>query len=195
MLSFRAHKRLDDCTDQGLCELIRGPKRDAEAAFTELFNRYSSRIHAYIYRILNQPELAEDVFQETFLRFHEAVKAGRPMTNVSGFLFTVAKNQCLNHKKTQSRRQMLPIQDFDFPVGASNHESEELLQLVATALDLLDFDYREAFVLREYDGLSFAEVAEVTGASLATAKIRVHRAKNKIKQILKPYLKDLLANQ
>ncbi len=173
--------------------MVRGSRREAEAAFSELFNRYSSRIHAYAYRILNDQEAAEDVYQETFVRFHKALRDGAEMQNLTGFLFTISKNLCLNYLKSKKRRNTVPIEDYDFEVFNHTYESEELMNLIAMALDLLDFEFREAFVLREYQGMSYAEVAEMTGTTLATAKIRVHRAKQKIKTILKPYVRDILA--
>jgi RNA polymerase sigma-70 factor (ECF subfamily) len=63
--------------------------------------------------------------------------------------------------------------------------------MITRSLDLLDDEYREAFILREYSGLSYKELAEVTGISVANAKSRVFRAKERIKHILKPVLKDL----
>jgi RNA polymerase sigma-70 factor (ECF subfamily) len=71
------------------------------------------------------------------------------------------------------------------------YENTELLQLITMSLDLIGFDYKEAFVLREWDGLSYNEIAELTGTSVENAKSRVFRAKQKIKDILAPYLKDL----
>ena len=70
-------------------------------------------------------------------------------------------------------------------------EKTELLKLITTALELLPDDYRESFVLREYDGLSYQEIAEITNSSMATVKIRLFRAKQKIRDILAPYLADL----
>ena len=74
---------------------------------------------------------------------------------------------------------------------SQNYEQKELLDLITHSLELVDDDFREAFVLREYSGLSYKEIAEVTNITLANAKSRVFRAKQQIKTILKPYLKDL----
>ena len=59
-----------------------------------------------------------------------------------------------------------------------------------TALELLPTSHREAFVLREYDGLSYQEISEVTGQSLASVKIHIFRAKEKLRKILAPYLEE-----
>jgi RNA polymerase sigma-70 factor (ECF subfamily) len=66
-----------------------------------------------------------------------------------------------------------------------------MMQLIAMALELLPADMREAFVLREYQGLSYNEITVVLDIKLETAKVRVFRARQKIKEILQPYLKEL----
>lgn len=175
-------------TDEQLTALLSG--KDAERAFTLLYDRYSSRIHAYCYRIVEDSAHAEDIFQETFIRFFQNAKAGREMRNVPGFLITIARNLCLNHKR--DRKVTVAIDDYHFPTSESkNYEQKELLDLIARSLELLDYDHREAFVLREYDGLSYEEVAEIIGTTVTNAKSRAFRAKQKIKAILQPYLKDL----
>lgn len=176
-------------SDRELFLFLKGPKDESEIAFTELYNRYAPRIHAYCYRIVGNPEQAEDIFQETFLRFYRSAQSERMMTNVPGYLLTIARNLCLNHKR--DRRQMVSIDSMQFSAEDTNHERTELLELITMALELLEFEYREAFVLREYNGLSYAQIAEVVNTTVPTIKTRVFRAKQKIKAILTPYLKDL----
>ena len=165
----------------------------AEAAFTELYQRYSHRIHAYCYRILSNTEDAEDAFQETFLRFHKALKAGSVMTNVSGLIFTIARNLCINLKKKNTRWASDSIEDHTLSSRDDAYDKKELLNLIKTSLELINPDYREAFVLREYNGFSYDEIARMLDISVPTAKIRVFRAKDKIRKVLEPYLKDLLS--
>lgn len=165
---------------------------ESEAAFTELYHRYSRRIHAYCYRILSNAEDAEDAFQETFLRFHRTVQNGGVMTNVSGLVFTIARNLCINMKKKNTRWASEPVEHDTLSDRDEKYEKRELLELIKTSLELINPDYREAFVLREYNGLTYREIAELLDISLPTAKIRVFRAKEKIREVLEPYLRDLL---
>ncbi len=164
-----------------------------EAAFTELYQRYAHRIHAYCYRILSNTEDAEDAFQETFLRFHKTVKAGGAMTNVSGLIFTIARNLCINLKKKNTRWASDDIEDHTLSSRDDAYDQKELLNLIKTSLELINPDYREAFILREYNGFSYEEIARMLEISVPTAKIRVFRAKEKIRKVLEPYLKDLLS--
>lgn len=192
-MASSTQKRLSKLSDKELCQMIAGDShRDAEAGFTEMYQRYAHRIHAYCYRILTNPEEAEDAFQETFLRFHKTIKAGGSMTNVSGLLFTIAKNLCINQKKKNIRWASDTIEHDTLQASDESYEKKELLDLIAASLELINSDYREAFVLREYNGFSYDEIARMLEISVPTAKIRVFRAKEKIRKVLEPYLKDLL---
>jgi len=177
-------------SDEELIALLSKAGREAERAFTALYNRYSSRIHAYCYRIIEDSAYAEDMFQETFIRFYQTAQSGRAITNVPGFMITIARNLCLNYKR--DKKDALVLNDFDFFTDTSqNYEQKELLDLIARSLELLSFEYREIFILREYDGLSYEEIAEITGTTVTNAKTRAFRAKQKVKEILSPYLKDI----
>lgn len=195
-------------TDAELYALLRADKPEAkpvaERAFGELYRRHAGRINAYCVRVLGSREEASDVFQETFTRFYESaqVPEKREMTNVPAYLLIIARNLCLQHKRnTRSGKTMLHFEDFDLPSAHhSSHsqhhshkqlEEAELLSLITTSLELLDFDHREAFVLREYEGFSYEEIADVLKSNGATIRTRVHRAKQKLRYVLSPYLHDL----
>ena len=109
--------------------------------------------------------------------------------NVPGFILTIARNICINFKR--NRRPNFTIEDFQTWTNDSEYEKKELLNLLSTSLELLETEYREAFVLRMYQGLSYKEIANITGDSISAIKNRVWRAKEKIKEILTPYIEDL----
>jgi RNA polymerase sigma-70 factor (ECF subfamily) len=110
------------------------------------------------------------------------------MTNVPGYLLKIARNLCLNCRR--NKKQTVEFDDYQSLVLPSATEKTEFLQLITTALDMLPDDYREVFVLREYEGLSYAEIAEIVGASLSNVKVRIFRAKQKIREILAPYIAE-----
>jgi len=70
-------------------------------------------------------------------------------------------------------------------------DKDELLELVKRSLELMPDEYREIFILREYDGLSYNEIAEMFNLPLNTVKVKIHRAKQKMREILSPYLTEL----
>ncbi len=179
-------------SDKELYHMMGGAKPESESAFSELYGRYSQRVYAYCLRVLGNTEDAMDVFQEAFLNFFKSSENHLKMDNVTAFLLTIARNLCINHKR--DKRPTLNIEDFQFFSNEKKYEDKELLQLVSTALEVLDFDYREAFVLRLYHGLSYKEIADIQSDTVSAVRNRVWRAKEKIKNILSPYLEDLSNN-
>ncbi len=164
-------------------------KEQRDGAFREIYRRHSPRIHAYCLRVTGDRDEAKDVFQDTFVRFMGSVRADREMTNLPAFLLRIARNLCLNRKRDAV--STVDVEDVVLPTNDTPYEKVELLRLITTALDLLPAEYRETFVLREYDGMSYAEIAEITGISEEAARIRAFRARNKVREILAPYLADL----
>lgn len=184
-------KKYSVYSDEQLVDLLEKDKSISEPAFQEIYNRYSSMIHAYLTKVLNDIELTEDFFQETFIRFFQNVRSSGQKTNVPGFLITISRNLCLNHKR--NKKSEVSIEDIEIRVEKNqDYENKELLELITYAMELLDFEYKEAFILREYDGLPYNEIAEITGTTITNAKSRVFRAKQKIKEILQPYLQEFL---
>jgi RNA polymerase sigma-70 factor, ECF subfamily len=175
--------------DIQLFEMLKEKRSEAESAFAELYARYSQRVYAYCLRVTGHSEDAKDIFQETFLKFFDSAKEHEKMDNIPGFLLTIARNICINHKR--DKKPNFSLEDFHTWTNDSDYERKELLQLLASALELLEKEYREAFVLRAYQGLSYPEIAKITGETASAIKNRVWRAKEKIKEILTPYLEDL----
>jgi RNA polymerase sigma factor (sigma-70 family) len=110
------------------------------------------------------------------------------MTNVPAYLMRIARNLCLNSKR--DNKTVFPMNDIQLPTTDTPYERTELLGLVATALDALPTEYREVFVLREYDGRSYSEISDITEAPLTTVKIRLFRARARLRKILAPYIAD-----
>ncbi|CAN5549520.1 sigma-70 family RNA polymerase sigma factor [soil metagenome] len=162
----------------------------AQAALTVLYRRYSQRIYTYCRKILSDNATAEDLLQETFMKLLDSGRQGRDIENFPAYLMTIARNLCLSYR-AKHKRAFVQVEDFHLTSRDVPYEQQELLQLIQTALELLPEDYREAFVLREYNGLSYNEISEVIGESLEVVKIRIFRAKKKLRDILAPYLADL----
>lgn len=184
-------KNLSSYSDRELVTMLRSNKSLAEAAFTELYDRYGLRINAYCISILNNTEHASDVFQETFLKFYQKAQSDKFEGSVIGFLVTIARNLCLNVKR--DTKLTVPIEEFEFSLD-SNYEDKELTDLVMMALDLLDGDQKEAIILRIFNDLRYKEIGEILGVTDARARYLVFNGRQKIKDILYPYLKEINNN-
>ncbi len=178
-------------TDEQLFAAFKQSGKEKDAAFRELFSRYERRVYVFCLRMTGNPDDAGDVFQETFTRFYrQTQKQDEMVSNILAYLLTSARNVFLN-----TRRNKVFWSPFDDEAIASHaplYERSELLNMISSALELLDLPYREAFVLRFYQGLSYKEISEITGDSVSSLKVRVMRAKDQVKSILAPYISDLI---
>lgn len=179
-------------TDQELLKMLKGKKREAEKAFSYIYEKHSQRIYAYCLRVIGMPEDANDVFQEAFYKFYDMVQRADSLQNIPGLLIRIARNLCLNFKR--DKKHNFNIDDYNFSTIEDGYEHKELLDLISNSLELLEFPYREVFILRQYQGLAYSEISELTGDSVSAVKNRFWRAKEKIKEVLEPYLKDLEEN-
>ncbi|MBU3742407.1 MAG: RNA polymerase sigma factor [Candidatus Kapabacteria bacterium] len=182
-------RRLSEYSDSELYAMLRGAER--EEAFAELYARLSPNVYAYCLRVLGGRDRANDIFQETFMRFFQSAERHSGLENVRGYALTICRNLCLNEKKRVQTAAAVEFDDALYNPGVTREaDRNEMLQLIHTALDLLPHDMREAFVLREYDGLPYQEIADLLNIKLDTAKVRVFRAKQRIREILEPYLNE-----
>lgn len=186
-------KNIQDYSDLELYEMVKNQKGQFEMAFAELYNRHSPRVFAYCKRYIGSREEAKDVFQETFESFYKSTHQEREMTNIPAFLLRIARNLCINYLKIKNKHKILVSYEDYMAVNEEKKYDgdEELLNLINVALDTLPEKYKEMFILREYDGLSYTEIAEVTDEPVSNVKVRIHRAKQKIREVLEPYIKEI----
>jgi RNA polymerase sigma-70 factor, ECF subfamily len=177
-------------TDTELFAAFKLNGKEKDAAFRELFSRYERRVYTFCLRMTGDPDNAADIFQETFTRFYKHTQKDEQILNILAYLLTSARNIFLN-----TRRNVVQWSPFDDDQQIAEqvplYERNELMNLISSALDLLDDTYREAFIMRFYEGLSYKEISEITGDSVASLKIRVMRAKDQVRKILSPYISDL----
>jgi len=173
--------------------LLHGNKSQREEAFTEVYSRYSQRIYSYCLKVLGNSDDAMDVFQETFLKFYSSSKDMNDFAYIFGYLIVIARNLCINHKRDEKSRYT--IEDYSVSTSDVAYEQKELVDLISSAMDTLDIHHKEALVLRLYQGMSYREMAEVMNMTESYAKTLTWRAKEKLKDMLSPYLEDLSNNK
>jgi RNA polymerase sigma-70 factor (ECF subfamily) len=186
-------KRLAACSDVTLIERFLAGE---EAAFAELFNRHKQQIYTYCARMLGgDQDLASDAFQEVFIKVYEKAAQFREGTNVTGWLFMIARNTCLNvfraRKPNECLDDHMELASGDRSLAPEFGEEQHFLRAkLEQAIAQLPTEYREPLVLREFDGLGYAEIAEITGTTLPVTKVRIYRAKQKLREILRPYVSE-----
>lgn len=169
--------------------LLRRLRRGDERAFAQLVREHQDRVFDLLFRMLGDREEALDVSQEVFVSVCSAVGRFRGESRLSTWIYRVAKNHCLNRLKYLQRRQRGRSTEIsDVPEGVleanlpSRRPDEALAEhevklLVQRAIGELDEDHRLLLVLRDIEGLSYHEIAEITEQPEGTVKSRLHRAR------------------
>jgi RNA polymerase sigma-70 factor (ECF subfamily) len=188
----------EDASDQ---ELVRRVQRGDQAAFDLLVLRYQHRVLKLVSRFATDSAEAEDIAQEAFIKAYRALPSFRGDSAFYTWLYRIAINTAKNAVVSNQRRQVdfdLDLQDpeqfdrqsrvkeLDTPEGVLL--SEEIRATVAKAIEQLPEDLRTAIVLRELEGLSYEEIAEVMECPLGTVRSRIFRAREAIDRKLSPLL-------
>lgn len=174
-------------------------------AFEELLDKYQKPVINFIYRMIQNKDEADDLAQDVFIRVYNSAKTYRPTAKFSTWIYTIARNICLNELRKKERRnisldQGIPTQEGELkreiasPEGSSPYEDaskHELQELVKEAIESLPVNQRMAVVLRRYQLLSYEEIAKTMDCSVSAVKSLLNRAKESLKEKLKSYvLKD-----
>jgi RNA polymerase sigma-70 factor (ECF subfamily) len=167
-------------------ELLRRVSAEDAVAFRVLVQRYQDRIFGFCLRMLGDPSEAEDIAQDVFVTVYKHAGTFRGDSQVSTWLYRIAKNHTLNRIKYLDRRgrqQRTSLHQLrDEPEDAGRRpdqlqEDRETWRLLQEALGQLDEDFRSVVVFRDLEGLSYEEIGEITGLPSGTVKSRIHRGR------------------
>lgn len=180
---------LSTYTDSELLALAHSDASLCDAVFSEVYDRHSKRMYAYALRVTGRGDDANDLMQECFIRFYHAFRK-TAIDNCGGYLMRTIRNLCLNHKRDTKLHEEYS-DDMTGEQLNANLEEKDLLAAVAKGLQRVSFDLREVFVLRYYHSMEYEEIAAITGESINTVRTRVWRAKEKLKHILLPIIREV----
>jgi RNA polymerase sigma-70 factor (ECF subfamily) len=168
-------------------ELVDRSKTGDTESFNQLVRRWERPIFALAYRTLGREEDARDVTQETFLRAFRALPGFKGDAKFSSWLYRIALNLCRDWMRKDRRTPLVAVPEgVDVEQLASEHQPHtasvedlaaraELSRGVAKAMEHLPDEQRTAILLKEYHGLTFQEIADMTNCPLSTAKTRVYQ--------------------
>jgi RNA polymerase sigma-70 factor, ECF subfamily len=175
-----------------------------ERAFQVLVERYQTRLLNFIYRTIGDRERGEDLVQEVFIRVYRHLHRFDRAKKFSTWIYTIASNLAKNELRNRSRNPLVffqaikkswqdeerPLQFEDSTTRPDDlYRKRHLRELVEASVDQLPEHHRQVFVLRELEGKSYEEIAEITGCNLGTVKSRLNRARNSFAAIIEPSLR------
>ena len=155
--------------------------------FDDIAAKYSKPLLAYLVRMTRDSADAHDLLQEALIRIARELPKLRSPEAVKGWAYRIATNVAIDHLRKSGKVQFV---EFDGETDSSEIDAEEELvvdemnECIRGVIDRLPPDYRAAIVLSNLQGLSVAETAEIMGTSVTAAKVRIHRAKAKLREAL-----------
>ena len=163
------------------------------AAFEELYQRYSPMVYHLALRLAGDPEEAADLTQDVFLRVYRHLEGFGGRSSLKTWIYRVALNQCrsrLGRHRPPTRPLAEEGAEGEAPIADPGRGPEELAlahdaaRRVGRALAALPLPFREAVVLRDLDGLAYAEIADVVGVRIGTVRSRIARGREQLRRTL-----------
>ncbi len=183
----RAGVRTREPTEDELMGLMVSYQDGDALAFEGLYGAVAARIRGYLLSLTRDPTRADDLLQETFLQVHRARRTYQPGRPVKPWLYAIARNVFLMHRRSavrRSRREVIADDELpEFPV-ADGGDAVVARQTLQTAVRELGSERCEALLLHHLGGLSFKEVGAVMGISEGAAKVRAHRVMGELRELL-----------
>jgi RNA polymerase sigma-70 factor, ECF subfamily len=184
------------------------PAGGDDEAFDAVVTAHHTRVYNVALRCLGDPDEAADVTQETFINAYRSFRRFRGDSAVYTWLYRITINNCRNRLRQRRRSREVMSEPFDDDIHGSDGdrraviadagpspqamlEDAEFRDKVAAAVQSLEPEYREVIVLREFEDLSYNEIAQVTGISLDLVRTRLSRARAMLRRKLEAYYRNL----
>jgi RNA polymerase sigma-70 factor (ECF subfamily) len=196
LLSENKLKVKDDFT------LIRAIQSGDHNAFETLINRYQRQVANQIYMNMGNRDDVEDIAQEVFIRVYRSLPKFKFNSSFFSWIYRITMNLCIDEIRKRKIRRMLSLdflaEDYLDKIGVSDEvttPSESVLlnekkDIVRRAMQHLSKEHREILTLREYQDLSYDEIAETLGLTVQAVKSRIFRARSEIRNLLGGYFKE-----
>ncbi len=162
--------------------------RPSQIVFEDVVEELSDPLRRYLARLSGNSATADDLLQDTLLKIARALPDFEGRSSIKTWAFTIATRVANDHfRRPQNRAQMVEIDESTKVIETDTDQKlviDEMSSCVRGVIDSLPEDYRMALVLHDLEGQTAVQVAEIVGCSVATAKIRIHRARRRLKQAL-----------
>ena len=184
-------------------QVVQGSLEGDTRAFGEIVARYDQRLLNFVYRTIGDRERAQDLVQETFVRVYRHLHRFDQTKKFSTWIYTIASNLAKNELRNRSRNPLVLFQTLKRNWDADHRPLEwedtqykpddlfrkrHLREKVEEAVTHLPEHHRIVFVLRELEGKTYEEIAEITGCNLGTVKSRLNRARGNFAAVIAPHL-------
>lgn len=186
---------LEDKSDELLITLF---QQGEQGAFRILVDRYHGRIKNLIYSIFHESDIIDDLAQEVFIKAYEALPHFRFQSSFYTWLYRIAVNKSRDELRRRKVRRLFSLQSMidggDQELTSkmvAQPEEKETQELIAKGLQSLPEKFRLPIILKDIDGRSYEEIAEIMECEIGTVKSRLSRARAMLRDVLMPYFKEM----
>jgi len=196
-----ANKNFKELSDEELIKEFQ--EHNTLEAYETLVKRYKDSLINFVYRFVGDREAAIDIVQDTMVKFYLKKDSYQTIAKFSTWLYTIAANLAKNEIKRRKRRSFFSLNsnkdDDGFELQVPDNKTVEpdrathnsfMNEDIQKALLKVNPVYREMVILRDIEGFSYEEIAEMKGLQLGTVKSRINRGRNQLKKLLKKYIED-----
>ncbi|MDR3665889.1 MAG: sigma-70 family RNA polymerase sigma factor [Ignavibacteriaceae bacterium] len=165
-----------------------------ESTFRTLVQRHKDKIRNIIFLTLNSSDFVDDIAQDVLITIYKNLKSFRFESQFSTWLYRITVNKCKDHlRKVKIRSIFTPIKDGEEgPVYTPSMENKDVSEIVNKAISKLPEKLRLPLLLKDIEGLSYQEIAEAVNCEIGTVKSRIFRARESLRELLKPYEQELM---
>jgi RNA polymerase sigma-70 factor (ECF subfamily) len=165
-----------------------------ESTFNNLVQRHKEKVRNIIYLTIGNHDLVDDIAQEVFLTVYKNLNNFRFESQFTTWLYRITVNKCKDHlRKMKIRNIFSPIKDSEEELGYNpSPDDSDIKEIVQNAIAKLPEKLRIPLLLKDIEGLSYQEIAESVQCEIGTVKSRIFRAREGLRDILKPYAQELM---
>tara|TARA_Y100001970_G_scaffold254880_1_gene331066 strand:- start:1278 stop:1901 length:624 start_codon:yes stop_codon:yes gene_type:complete len=186
--------------------LVRRAKKGDFVAFDLLVLKYQSRVISTVFKYVKEKQLAEDITQEAFIKSYKSINSFREESSFYTWIYRIAVNTAKNYLVSSNRRDEILMSDLSEDDSFNPEKLEvdspqdllkasELRDLIYKTLSTLGEETRTALSLREFDGLSYEQIAEIVNCPVGTVRSRIFRGREMIEETVSKHMDKSLINQ
>ncbi len=183
---------LSQQSDDILIKLFQNGEKDV---YRYLVERHQEKVRNIIFSIFNDPDLVDDIAQEVFIKAYQALPKFRFESSFYTWVYRIAVNKCRDELRKKKVKRFFSFSSFEHTTNSKieNHSSvtfddENLKSVIEDSIKQLPEKFRMPIILKDIDGLSYDEIAEVLDCEVGTVKSRLSRGRSMLKEILMPIL-------
>jgi len=189
---------LDAAQEKSDEQLVNDFKNGDESAFVTIMNRYKLKLTRLAWSVVHNEDDAMDIVQDSFIKIYRKLQSFRGTSKLYTWLYRIVMNHSIDYIRKRPKAVIIPVDEMLREPPSKDKSTqpdvrllnEELHQKIFEAVDKLPAKQKQVILLREVEDLSYNEIADIIGCSVGTVMSRLFYAREKLRTLLEPYIKD-----